>query len=140
MFIRNDDTITLVDNPDAAPEDQNTMVLRRRIGLGEYGLLLADDLALRQAQDGTLMTVQQLMIYLCYYLVAWRGPNAPRDQHGSVIPPSHDLIAQLDYNDDLVYAALQKADELYQDQFLKDPTAGLKKKAIRRLIRDGKQP
>jgi hypothetical protein len=140
MFIRNDDTITLVDNPDAAPEDQNTMVLRRRINLAEYGLLLADDLALRQAQGGSLMTVQQLMIYLCYYLVAWYGPTAPRDHHGDLIPPSHELIAQLDYTNDLVYAALQKADELYQDQFLKDPTAGLKKKAIQRLIRAGKQP
>lgn len=128
MFVRSDDTINLVDDPNAAPEDQNVLILQRRINLKQYGLLMADDLAIRMAQNSYMMVAQQMYLYLCYYLVGWRGPNAPRDEHGTIIPPSHELIAQLDYNDDLVYAALQKAEQLYMDQFIADPTAQAKKK------------
>lgn len=130
MFVRSDDTIDIIDDEDAEPQDQNVLVLQRRINFEQYTLLLADDLAVRVAQNGLMVTVQQLFIYLCYYLVDWRGPKAPIDKHGNIIPPSHELIARLDYKDDHVQRAILRAEELYMDQFIKDPTAQSKKKPM----------
>lgn len=124
-------TSILVDNPDAAPDEQNSLILRTRLGLDRHGAMWAMYNAARSQAEavGAPLGIDQVrLIYLLHYLQSWHGP-AFTGEDGAPIPLHADLIGALDPAIDLVQRALVEAERLMVAQYARPDVVPKRPKA-----------